>query len=222
MHYYPVFLNLHQRRVVVLGGGKLAREKVEGLLQAGAVVTVIAPQLVAPLQELANAGQIEHTPREYRAGDLERAFLVISAGLDPDTNARIFAEADARHIPLNVVDDPGHCSFIAPSILRRGALTIAISTSGQAPAVAVRLRQQFERQIGDEYARFLDLTGALRAPLAARYPDFETRKRVWYELVDSDVFALLRAGDESGARQRIAEITGIVPQPQLCSPGDEG
>ena len=116
-----------------------------------------------------------------------------------------------RNIPVNVVDDPPHCSFIAPALLRRGDLTIAISTGGKAPAAAVRLRQQLERLIGSEYAHFLKLAGEIRAPLAARYPDFETRKELWYRLVDSDVLDLLRENHQDAARERIAEIMGIAP-----------
>lgn len=209
MHYYPIFLNLQNRRVVVIGGNKFALEKTEALLNAGACVTIIASQLIAPLQEIISTHHIPHIVREYREGDLENAFLVISTLNDSEINARIFAEANARNIAVNVVDDPPHCSFIAPSILRRGDLTIAISTSGKAPAVAVRLRQKLEQEVGDEYARFLEIAGMLRAPLAKKYPDFETRKKLWYDVVDSDVLDLLRAGDETRARERIAEIMGV-------------
>ncbi len=209
MQYYPIFLNLSQRRVVVIGGNKFALEKVEALLNTGACVTIIARELVARLQEIVNAHHIPHIGRDYRDDDLENAFLAISTLNDSEINARIFAEANARNIPVNVVDDLPHCSFIAPSILRRGDLTIAISTSGKAPAVAVRLRQKLEQQIGNEYAQFLEIAGTLRAPLAKRYPDFETRKKLWYDVVDSDVLELLREGNETRARERIAEILGV-------------
>lgn len=205
MSFYPVYLNLQNRRVVVIGGNKFAHEKVVALLDARACITLIATHLVPPLQELTLTHHIPHLAREYRDGDLRGAFLAISTLNDTALNERIFAEANANNIPVNVVDDMPHCSFIAPSILRRGDLTIAISTSGQAPAVAVRLRQQLERQIGDEYARFLEIAGKLRAPLAKKYSDFETRKQFWYDLVDSDVFDLLRAGDETAAHARILE-----------------
>lgn len=206
MQFYPIYLNLQDRRVVVIGGNKFAREKVEALLRAEACVMVIATELDPSLQELVNAQHITHLAREYHVGDLVGAFLVISALNDAEINAQIFREADTRNIPVNVVDDLPHCSFIAPSILRRGDLAVAISTSGKAPALAVRLRQKFEQEIGDEYARFLEIAGTLRAPLAAKFPDFETRKKRWYDLVDSDVLELLRAGEEARARERIAEI----------------
>ncbi len=215
MQYYPISLNLEARRSVVIGSNQTAESKVKALLDAGAQVTLIAPQLTSQLQELARQGSIQHIAREYTPGDLAGAFLVISTTGNRAMDAQIWQEAVERNILVNVVDDPAHCNFIAPSILRRGDLTLAISTGGKAPAVAVRLRQQLEASIGDEYTRFLQLAGTLRAPLAARYPDFEKRKAIWYELVDSDVLALLRAGDETNAQRRIAEITGVLTEERM-------
>lgn len=212
MQYYPVYLNLVRRRAVVIGGGPIAQGKVEHLLAAEASVIVVAPGLTKGLQRLRDEARLTHLAREYREGDLADAFIAISATDDRDTNARVWQEALARNILMNVVDDTPHCNFIAPSILRRGDLAIAISTSGKAPAVAVRLKEQLEQTIGPEYGQFLTLAGAARAPLLARTPDFETRKALWYRLVDSDVFDLLRQGDETAARGRIAEILGVWPE----------
>src|SRR4051812_19396864 len=116
MQYYPVFLNLSQRRVIVIGGGNVALEKVEGLIKAEACVTVIAREVVAPLRELIEKKRITQVAREYCEGDLAGAFLVISTLNDTAVNARIFGEAEAKQIAVNVVDDPPHCSWIAPSI----------------------------------------------------------------------------------------------------------
>ena len=212
MQYYPVYVNLVGRKAVVIGGGHIAEGKVENLLTAEACVFVIAPKLTKALQRLRDELRITHIAREYQAGDLRGAFIAISATDDRATNARVWQEALARNILMNVVDDTPHCNFIAPSILRRGDLTIAISTSGKAPAVAVRLREQLEHTIGPEYAQFLTLAGQARAPLLAQTPDFEARKALWYRLVDSDVFELLRQGDEAAARERIAEILGVWPE----------
>jgi len=209
MRYYPVYLDLRGRRCVVVGGGDVAERKVEGLLEAGAQVTVIAPEVAPRLRVWAEAGHILHIPRRYEAGDLAGAFLVISATDELVVNEQVWQEATARNIPVNVVDDPARCTFIAPAIVRRGDLTVAISTGGKAPALAVRLRQRLERALGDEYARFLELAGALRAPLAECYPDFEERKTKWYRLVDSEVLELLRAGQEERARWRMLEILGL-------------
>jgi siroheme synthase-like protein len=207
--YYPAFLDLRGRRAVVIGGGTIATGKVEGLLEAGAAVTVIAPALSLDLQRLAAAGRIEHVARAYAPGDLAGAWLAIAAADDRAANALAWQEANERGILLNAVDDVPHCTFIAPSILRQGDLTIAISTGGQAPALAVRLRERLAPEVGPEYARFLELAGALREPLAAAEPDFERRRARWYALVDSDVLDLLRRGEEMAARQRMAEIMGV-------------
>jgi siroheme synthase-like protein len=199
------------RRCVVIGGGSIAEGKVKSLLEAGARVTVVSSQLSPALKHLADEGRIAHIPRGYQRGDLVGAFLAISATDDRAVNEQVWQEAVERNIPVNVVDDSLHCNFIAPSIVRRGDLTIAISTGGKAPALAVRLRQQLERTVGHEYARFLELAETVRASLAARHPDFEQRKALWYQLVDSDVLNLLRQSDEATACSRITEIMGVAP-----------
>ncbi len=211
MSYYPVFLDLRGRRAVVLGGGALAEDKARGLLAAGAAVTVVAVELTAGLAALAAAGALAWQARDYRPGDLAGAWLAIAAGLPPAAAAAAAREAAARGIFLNSVDDLANSSFIAAAVVRRGDLAVAISTSGKAPALAVRLRQRLERELGDEHARFLDLAGSVRAPLVARHPDFGERRELWYRLVDSDVLDLLRRGDEPSARRRFAEILGIEP-----------
>jgi uroporphyrin-III C-methyltransferase / precorrin-2 dehydrogenase / sirohydrochlorin ferrochelatase len=208
--YYPVLLDLRGRRAVVVGGGAVAEAKVGPLLDAGAAVTLVAPTLTPGLALRAREAGLAHVARAYVAGDLEGAHLAIAATDDPDVNHAVHAEAEARGVLINVVDDPPYCGFILPSILRRGDLVVAVSTSGNAPALAVRIRERIERELGEEYARFLVLAGSLRKPLAEKYPDFQVRKRLWYRLVDSDVLALLRAGDESRALERITEIMGIA------------
>lgn len=213
--YYPVFLDLHRRLAVVLGGGGVALEKVRGLLDAGARVRVVAPHLSEPeLRRLAGDGAVEHVPRAYRDGDLEGAFLVLSERFDEDVEAAIESEAARRNVPLNVQDRTPRCSFIAPSIARRGDLTVAISTAGKAPALAARLRREMEERLGEHHARFLDLAASVRDEIRRRHPDFERRRRLWYEVVDSDVLELLRRGEEERARRLMTEITG-------CSPGEE-
>jgi siroheme synthase-like protein len=208
-YYYPVLLDLHGRPCVVIGGGAIATGKVEGLLEAGARVTVIAPALSSRLSALAAAGQVLHLARAYCPGDLEGAFLTVAATDDRSANAAVWDEANARNLLINAVDDVPHCNFIAPSTLRQGDLIGAISTSGQAPALAVRLKERLAPELGPEYARFLELAGEVRAGLAAQVPDFERRKALWYALVDSDVLERLRQGDEAGARARIEAITGV-------------
>ena len=210
MRYYPVHLDLRGRLVAVIGGGAVAQEKVEGLLAAGARVKVVAPGLTPELARLAAEGAVEHVARSFRDGDLEGAFLAVGERLGAAIDGAVWREAEARGIPCNVQDDLPHCSFIAASVVRRGDLTVTISTSGKAPALAVRLRQQLERQLGAHYARFLEIAGRLRAPLAERLPDSAARRELWYRLVDSDVLELLGRGDDAGARERVAEITGVA------------
>jgi uroporphyrin-III C-methyltransferase/precorrin-2 dehydrogenase/sirohydrochlorin ferrochelatase len=218
--YYPVYLDLAGRACAVIGGGPLADEKVRGLLAAGAIVRVVASDLTPGLAELAAAGRIVHLPRPFQPGDLDGTFLAFTAGEDPATVDAVFRQARDSKVLLNTVDDVPHCDFIMPSILRRGDLTVAISTAGKAPALAVRLRECLEGVVGPEHARFLELAGAVRAPLARRWPDFATRRELWYRLVDSDVLALLRQGDEAAALVRFEEILGVAPEPDL--PEDEG
>ncbi|HEY2980184.1 MAG TPA: bifunctional precorrin-2 dehydrogenase/sirohydrochlorin ferrochelatase, partial [Anaerolineales bacterium] len=177
--YYPVYIQLDAQPCIVIGGGKIAEGKVEGLLAAHAQVTVVSPALTPRLWEMAEHGLITYVPRLYQEGDLAGAFIVISATDQPEINHQVWQEATAHGQLVNVVDDTPHCNFIAPAILRKGDLTIAISTGGKAPAVAVRLKEHFEEQIGPEYARFLELAGQLREPLAQHVPDFEARKALW-------------------------------------------
>lgn len=212
MRYYPVFLDLHSRPCVVIGGGTIAEGKVEGLLAAGATVTLVSPTLTPRLQALADEHRFIYHPREYEAGDAEGAFLTVSATDEKHINEQVWAEANERQQLVNVVDDVPFCNFIAASLVRRGDLTIAISTSGNAPALAVRLREWLEGEIGNEYAHFLELAGTIRAPLAQKFPSFAERKRRWYDLVDSDVLDLLRHGQEAVAHHRIEEIMGVAPR----------
>jgi precorrin-2 dehydrogenase len=212
MQHYPVFLSLKRRSCFVLGGCALAEEKARGLVAAEARVTVIAPEVTRSLAELALHGRIDLVDRRYRRGDLRTAFLVLVVGQPPSVVDAVWEETRGRNVLVNTLDDVPHCDFIAPAIVRRGDLAIAISTGGKAPALAVRLRQRLESEVGDEHARFLELAGRLRAPLARRWPDFETRRALWYRLVDSDVLHLLRRGDDARALARIEEILGVRPE----------
>jgi precorrin-2 dehydrogenase / sirohydrochlorin ferrochelatase len=207
--YYPVYIELREQPCVVIGGGKIAEGKVEGLLAVRASVTVIAPDLTPHLHDLVEKKQITYLARSYQRGDLTGAFIVICATDQTEINHQVWEEATANRQLVNVVDDTPRCNFIAPSILRKGDLTIAISTSGKAPALAVRLKERFQRELGSEYERFLELAGELREPLAQYVPDFETRKALWYELVDSEILDMLAQGDVASARKIISQIVGF-------------
>lgn len=211
--YYPVYIQLREQPCVVIGGGKIAEGKVEGLLAAEAKVTVVSPDLTQRLHQLAEEKQITYVARAYQPGDLTGAFMIICATDQAEINHQVWQEANSNHQLVNVVDDTPRCNFIAPSILRNGDLTIAISTSGKAPALAVRLKERLQHEIGPEYGRFLELAGELREPLAQHVPDFETRKAIWYELVDSEILDVLARGDEISAREIISRVAGFDFEP---------
>jgi siroheme synthase-like protein len=210
MKPYPIFLiGLADRHCIVIGGGHEAEYKVKGLLEVEATVTVISPTLTPALQAGADEGRFTWLQRPYQPGDLRGAFLVIAERHDPLTNTAIWEEAEAEGALVNVMDDVAHCNFVAGSVVRQGPLTISISTSGAAPALSVRLRQQMQADFGPEYATFLEWMQALRQPMAATYDSFRERRERWYELVDSDVLELIRDGRLAEARQQVKEITGI-------------
>lgn len=211
--YYPVFLDLHQRRCVVVGGGAVAADKTDGLLRSGAIVVVVAPRLDEPLATWARQGRVEHLARDYRRGDLEGASLVLAEQVAPELQRELFAEAEARRIFVNVQDVVAYCSFVAPALLRRGDLAIAISTSGSAPALAVRLRDRLAGELGEEYGAFLELARRFRRPLAESVADVEERRALWYRLVDSRVLELFAEGRDGEARRLASEILGVDPEP---------
>lgn len=212
MQHYPVFLQLKDRACFVVGGCAVAEEKARGLLAAGARVTVIAPELTPGLLKLALEGRIDILDRRCRRGDLRLACLVIVTDRSPSVVRTVWEETRGRNVLVNTVDDVPHCDFIAPAVVRRGDLAVAISTGGKAPVLAVRLRQRLEQVLGEEHGRFLEIAGRLRAPLASRWPDFETRRALWYRLIDSDILHLLRRGDDATALARCEEILGVRPQ----------
>ena len=217
---YPVFLDLRGRRAVVIGGGAVAEQKVHGLIAAGAHVTLVSPETTPPLADLARRGAIEIRRRPYRPGDLAGAWLALAASDDRAVNEAAWAEAERVGVPLNAVDDLEHCSFIAPAIHREGDITVAVSTGGKSPALAVRLRQRIARLVGRAEARLCALLGELRPELAGRVPDARARTALWYEIVDSDVIEFVRRGDIEGARGRIEELLG--PHPLSPSPFGRG
>lgn len=216
MNPYPIFLiGLQDRHCVVIGGGHEAEFKVKGLLDVQATVTVISGELTPTLREWANDGRFVWLDREYEPGDLRGAFLVISERGEAKRNTAVHQEAVAEKALVNVMDDVGHCDFVAGSVVRQGALTISISTSGAAPTLAVRLRQEFEQRFDASYGTFLAWMQALREPMAAHYAHFGERRERWYAVVDSDVLALIGDGRLAEAQQRIQAITGIDPLPEV-------
>ncbi|HEX7069629.1 MAG TPA: bifunctional precorrin-2 dehydrogenase/sirohydrochlorin ferrochelatase [Rhodothermales bacterium] len=215
MKVYPIFLNdLAGRRCVVFGGGGEAERKILELLECQAAVVLVSETATPRLSELAELGAVDWQRRSYRPGDLANTFLAIATETNPDATAPIYDEALRERVLFNAMDDVQHCTFVAGSVVRRGSLVVAISTSGAAPAVSVRLRERLEREIGEEYETLLDLLAGLREPMAERYPSFEERRAVWYRVVDSDVLDVIASAGADAARNRIAELTGIQLTPR--------
>jgi len=202
---YPAILLLDGRLAVVIGGGHVAERKVRTLLDAGARVRVVADDPTRGIIGRAKNGEIELLERRYATGDLAGAVVAVAATDDEEVNRGVFAEATELGIPVNVVDQVELCTFIAPSIVRQGDLVLAISTGGNAPALAVRIRERLEREFGEEYARFLELMGEVRA--SVKVPgDQDERAKAWYRVIDSDVMDLVRAGEMDRARTRATEL----------------
>lgn len=206
--FYVACLRLTGRRCLVVGGGEVALEKVEGLLTCDGAVTVVAPALVRPLRELADEGSIAWAARDYAGAlDLDGVFLVIAATDDTDVNIRVYDDAEARAMLVNVVDVPPLCNFILPAIVRSGPLAIAVSTAGASPALAKRIKRQIAAEYGDDYARLAVLLNEVRGWAKSTLPTYQDRKAFFEGIVDGDPdpVALLRADGEDAVRALIAE-----------------
>jgi precorrin-2 dehydrogenase / sirohydrochlorin ferrochelatase len=179
---FPAFLKIEDRPCLVVGAGTVGEEKIHGLLRAGANVRVVAPQGTMRVQEWARAGMIRWDRRRFRPADLSGAFLVIAATSSPELHERIYKQARRRSVLCNVVDDPEHCDFYYGSVLRRGALQIAISSGGQSPALAQRLRKELEIQFGGEYEGWVRELGEARERLFSRPVDPKRRKELLHRL----------------------------------------
>ncbi len=202
MSYYPVFLDIRNKRCVVCGGGEVALRKVKTLLEHGAAVEVISPSSCTELLALSENREILLHPREYQEGDLKGAFVVIAATNERDTNLRIVAGARRNGCLVNTVDDADNSDFIVPSCLRRGELTIAVSTSGKSPALARKLRTRLEMEFGTEYAGLVQLIGEVRAEMKKR--GLRVKEDKWQEALDLELLsALIKEGKITEARDAI-------------------
>ena len=167
MSFYPICLDLEGRSCVVVGGGRVAERKVQGLLSCSAQVKVISPEMTEELLHLHAEGRIQWLDREYIHGDLRKVFLVIAATGNEETQKLVYEEAVTRNLLLNVADVPQRCNFILPATVRRGDLTISVSTSGKSPALARKLRMELEKGYGSEYGVLVNILGAIRPEILA-------------------------------------------------------
>src|SRR4051794_6054758 len=204
--FYIACLRLSGRRCVVVGGGDVGLEKVEGLLACDGDVTLVAPDAIDALRDLADEGSIRWERREYRPEDLERTFMVIAATSDTDVNIAVYEDAERRAMLVNVVDVPPLCNFILPAIIRSGPLAIAISTAGASPALAKRIRDEIADEYGEPYARLAILLNDVRGWAKGTLPTYQDRKQFFESIVNGtpDPIELLRAGDEHAVLDLIA------------------
>jgi precorrin-2 dehydrogenase/sirohydrochlorin ferrochelatase len=203
---YVACLRLAGRRCVVVGGGEVGLEKVEGLLACDAEVTLVAPDAEPALEEHAQKGSIAWRRREYRPADLDGAFLVIASTDRTDVNIAVFEEAERRSMLVNVVDVPPLCNFILPAVVRSGPLAIAISTAGASPALAKRMKAEIAESFGEPYARLAILLNEARGWAKANLATYQERKAFFEGIVngDPDPIDLLRSGDEQAVRDLIS------------------
>jgi precorrin-2 dehydrogenase/sirohydrochlorin ferrochelatase len=209
MKYYPAYLDLRERPCLVIGGGAVAERKAIALLEAGASVTIISPALTPKLHELSESGKITHLQKQYEEKDLSGEFLVIAATDSAEVNTLVASACRKKHVLVNVAVPPEESTFIVPSVVERGDLLIAISTSGASPALARKIRQDIEQRYGTEYEIFLEKLSAIRKRALEEIPDEGKRRQVFQAIVDSDVIDLIRQGKAHAAELRMAEIAGL-------------
>ena len=201
--YYPVFFDLEDRSVLVIGGGRLALEKVRGLLAAAASVTVVAASLNQELAELRDSGSVEHLARDYRTTDMQGRALVMAARDDRSGNAALHADAQAAGVPFNAADDPAHCDFILPAVVRQTPLTLAISTGGSSPAMARRIREELSEYLDAETSSLAELVAEVRAELRAQESFRAIPPEAWQNAMGSPLRILL-------AQQRRDEAKALL------------
>jgi precorrin-2 dehydrogenase / sirohydrochlorin ferrochelatase len=206
--YYPVALDLRDRLCLVVGGGPVAEAKVDGLLEAGARVTVVSPELTGPLAAWAAGGRIIHRPHEYRTDDLDGQELVFSATDRREVTEVVAADARRRGLWVNAADDPAFCDFLLPSVLRRGRLIVAVSTGGASPALAARVRRDLEAYFAPEYDELVELAAEVRAELRSRAQ--RPVAEAWRRAFDRDLVDLLAEGKRSEAKERLLERLGVT------------
>ncbi len=206
MSYYPVFLDLDRKAVLVVGGGKVAERKVESLLAHGAMINIISLELTNKLELLVESGKIRRIDKAFTARHLKGVFMVVAATDNKELNHRVSESALKKGLLINAVDQPVDCNFFFPSIVKKGDLTIAISTSGKSPALSKRIRERLEIQYGNEYKPFLILMGLIRKDILSLNLSQEENSRIFHEIVDSCILKALADGDWEKVDIALSEI----------------
>jgi len=208
MKFYPVSLDISNKKCVVVGGGEVAERKVTGLLECGARVVLVGKSITPGLRAMKDTGDIEHVPDDYREEHITDAFLVIGATDRDDVNESVYRYSHSRGILVNIVDEPARCDFIVPAVFRRKDLLIAISTGGKSPALARTLRETMEGTYGPEYGILLDIMGDLRRRIIARGATSAENKQIFESVLDSDILRYIREEEWDKARDIIRNRTG--------------
>ena len=208
MTFYPISLDVRNRKCLVVGGGSVGSRKAGTLLDCGALVTVVEPAPSDSLQSLSDTKALTIVSRSYRSKDLDDMLLVIGATDDRKLNRRISQDAARRGILCNIADQPEDCSFILPAVIRRGDLVISVSTSGCSPAMAKKLRKELENQFGEEYAEFLKLMGAIRHQLLRDMQPSETHKAVFEDLIRSGLLDLIKENRRDDVDRLLRRVLG--------------
>ena len=208
MSHFPIFVEMRRRRCLVIGGGAVAERKITGLLDAGAVVVVISPDVTENIARWATEKSIDLTKRRYRAGDMAGYELAFITTNDAAVNATAYHEGRERGVWVNTADDPAHCDFILPSVLRRGDLTVAVSTGGGSPALARTIREELGIHFTPEYEQLAKLAAEARAELHKRslHVPFET----WRKALSGNVRQFLMRGELARAKSHLLQELGVA------------
>ena len=207
--FFPMMVNLRGKKCVVVGGGRIAADKIAGLLRHGARIVVVSPLAKRRIQTQAQAGKLAWKRRAFAANDVAGAFLVVAAANSPGMNEAVFRACNVRGVLCNAVDDPEHCDFFYPAVVRRGPLQIAISTNGLSPALAGRLRRQLEREFGPEWGAWVQDLGKRRREILGEEIPPQRRRKLLLEMVSPQEFrAFLRRRERehstSGTQKRLS------------------
>jgi precorrin-2 dehydrogenase / sirohydrochlorin ferrochelatase len=201
--YYPIYIDIEDRDVVIIGGGNVCARKAETMMKYGANVTIVSPELTDEIEEWAREGKLELKRKRYQEGDLDGAVLVIASTDDQTVNEQVAADCRRRKIPVNVVDVTPLCEFIVPAIIESGSIQIAVSTGGKSPAIARTLKEDLQRAIGPEYSEVNEVLASLREGAKAALPTDLDRKHFFDGIIARGVLEMLREGRRSAAYQAI-------------------
>ena len=219
MALYPIFLETKGRPVLVIGGGHVGAEKVRGLLNGEADITVVSPALIPELQEHKDAGRIKHVAREYQEPDLDGGWdFVMVATDDGKVNAEVAAAGKKRRLLVNAADDPANCDFILPAVVRKGKITLAASTSGTSPALARRLREELDAYLTEDMPALADLLAEVRQEVRAH--GIKIENDAWQDAIDEQLRVLLAQRKYVQARARLIKSLGIENELTAPSEGD--